>query len=101
MTKFHYRDSTTGRYLTRDEALQMDESLWTEETDFDKGAFLDQLFVLLENKITSTGFSGEQVVSIHDIKEVFNKFGANLDSGSIDGGFSDSHHIKITDGGGA
>lgn len=75
----HYRDALTGHYISEEEAFSRDKSTWVEETDFDRGAFLSQIYDELFGKSYSTGFSSEIIVSLRDIRNLFNKYGADLE----------------------
>lgn len=71
------RNSDDGRYISPEKAVQIPASKWTEETDFDKNKFLQQVYDNLEANSETFGFiSGEvKIVRLAEVENILKKFG--------------------------
>lgn len=78
------RDAKTGKYISEEEAELKDKSTWIIEEDFDKEEFLKLIFNDLRKKVSkiisksNESIENQLVLTLKEIKEVFNKNGAKL-----------------------
>ncbi len=73
----HKRDSATGFYISDKDSETRDKSTYVEETDFDKGKFLEGIFKECEKDFMF--LPTYRAIAVEDLKRVFKKFGANLE----------------------
>lgn len=65
------RDAETGKYITEEQASDMEPNTWTQEVDFDKNKFLNKLYQEILNEYDATRGG----ISMSQIEAVFRKFG--------------------------
>ncbi len=87
--KKHIRDTETGEFISEEEAKTRHKGSYVVDTDFDKGKFLEKIFEELKEKVSRTTdikntrfYTTDEILilSLEEIKEVFNKHGAKLKS---------------------
>jgi hypothetical protein len=79
MAKKKIKDAKTGEFISREEAENRDPSTWYEMSEFNKGAFLEEVYKDLESKSYTTGFSSEVVIPLRSVAEVFISMGAKIE----------------------
>ncbi len=76
------RDAKTGLYISREEANKRDDSTWFEDEDFNKSAFLEEVFRLLIYKSYMTP-TNNRIIDISDIEKIFSKYGKSIKTEDI------------------